>query len=188
MSNIYKHVHTFDIPKEILEAVNTDMNSEEVPWEPHQWTRKQNDGSLKVHTRNDGEELFVKGSNIDISFSVSKYCLSKANEIYKFLNLQHTNFVRYNEYRQGTNMALHWDRIHSLFDGQKKGVPVVSIVGVTSLAEEGGEFVFIDKDGTETEFLTRENTFVIFPSTFLYRHKVTSVTKGVRRSFVAWAY
>lgn len=105
MSSIYDHVHTFDIPENILEAVQQDMDSDEHSWQRHQWTQKQSDGSLKIHSRDNGEELFVKASNTNTSFLVTNYCLSKANEIYKFLSLEHTNFIRYNEYRKGTNMS-----------------------------------------------------------------------------------
>ena len=36
--------------------------------------------------------------------------------------------IRFNKYEVGNTMRKHYDHIHSIFDGQMKGVPIVSIV------------------------------------------------------------
>lgn len=54
---------------------------------------------------------------------------------------------------------------------------------------EGGELVFGSPDEKE-EILKVEvkpNRMIIWPSTFLYPHKVMPVTKGIRYSIVSWA-
>ena len=38
-------------------------------------------------------------------------------------------------------MALHCDHIHSLFEGQKKGIPTMTFLAVLNDDYEGGEFI-----------------------------------------------
>ena len=85
-------------------------------------------------------------------------------------------------------MRVHWDAIHSIFDGDYKGVPVLSIVGLHRKAEKGGDFIIRTPLGEEKQFLTENNTVVVFPSTFMYNHEVTTVQKGCRDSYVAWGF
>ena len=81
-------------------------------------------------------------------------------------------------------MKKHWDQIHSMFSGEKKGVPILSIVGVLNDNYEGGDFIMFE----DTKIELPTGSILIFPSTFMYPHKVTSITKGVRHSFVSWVY
>lgn len=37
-------------------------------------------------------------------------------------------------------MRKHYDHIHSIFDGQRKGIPVLSMLGILNNDYEGGEF------------------------------------------------
>ena len=79
-------------------------------------------------------------------------------------------------------MAEHCDHISSLFDG--KGIPMLSIVGQLNEDFEGGEFVMF---GDKTiEFETGD--LIVFPSNFMYPHRVDPVKKGARYSYVSWAY
>ena len=81
-------------------------------------------------------------------------------------------------------MAEHCDHISSLFDGNVKGIPMLSIVGQLNDDFDGGEFVmWRDK---VIPFETGD--VIIFPSNFMYPHRVEPVTKGDRYSYVSWAY
>ena len=91
--------------------------------------------------------------------------------------------IRYNRYSIDQTMAIHCDHIHSLFDGEIKGVPVLSIIGVLNDDYEGGELMFHGE-----EYKTKTGDVVMFPSNFLYPHMVKPVTKGTRYSFVSWVY
>ena len=53
--------------------------------------------------------------------------------------------VRFNKYAENKKMALHADHIHSMFDGERKGIPILSVLGVLNDDYEGGEFVLIDE-------------------------------------------
>lgn len=92
--------------------------------------------------------------------------------------------IRFNKYDKNTQMAEHCDHIHSIFDGQRKGIPTLSLLGILNDNYEGGKFImFQDK---EIKFKTGD--LLIFPSNFLYPHKVESVKKGIRYSFISWVW
>jgi hypothetical protein len=91
---------------------------------------------------------------------------------------------RFNRYAEGQVMTTHCDHIHSIFDGERKGIPVLSVLGFLDDEYTGGELVLFD-DYTPT--LTK-GSVIVFPSNFLYPHKVTPVTKGVRHTCVSWVW
>lgn len=92
--------------------------------------------------------------------------------------------VRFNRYLKNRVMAKHCDHIHSAFDGERKGIPTMSFVALLNKNYEGGELIMFEDKKIE---LT-EGSAVVFPSCFLYPHKVTPVIKGVRYSCVSWAW
>lgn len=91
---------------------------------------------------------------------------------------------RYNKYEVGNRMKNHCDHIHSMFDGTRKGIPTLSIIGSLNNNYSGGEIVMFEDE------VINLNTgdVMIFPSNFLYPHKINPVTAGVRYSFVSWCY
>ena len=92
--------------------------------------------------------------------------------------------IKFLKYAETHQMAEHCDHISSLFDGNVKGIPMLSIVGQLNKDFEGGEFVMW---GDQTiPFETGD--VIIFPSNFMYPHRVEPVTKGERYSYVSWAY
>ena len=81
-------------------------------------------------------------------------------------------------------MSRHSDHIQSLFTGEKRGIPILSVVGVLNDNYEGGEFIMFD----DYEIKFKTGDLIIFPSVFLYPHKVKPVIKGIRYSFVSWCF
>ena len=92
--------------------------------------------------------------------------------------------VRFNRYEKNHLMAEHCDHIHSMFDGQRKGIPTMSALGLLNDDYEGGELIMFQ----DTIIPFKAGDIIIFPSCFLYPHKIEPVTKGVRYSFVSWAW
>jgi hypothetical protein len=92
--------------------------------------------------------------------------------------------LRFNRYRTGTQMELHCDHIQSMFDGERKGIPTISIVGTLNDDYEGGEFVMFQDEVIKMP----KGCLLMFPSNFLYPHRVDPVTKGIRNTYVSWAY
>lgn len=92
--------------------------------------------------------------------------------------------IRVNKYSKGQNFNMHCDHIHNLFDGHTKGIPILSIVGVLNDNYNGGEFVMWKNKTIKL----KQGDVVMFPSNFMYAHKVNSIKKGTRYSFVSWVW
>lgn len=92
--------------------------------------------------------------------------------------------VRFNKYTENTQMHVHCDHIQSMFDGQRKGIPFLSIVGLLNNDYEGGDFVMWN----DVKMAIKPGSVMMFPSNFLYPHCVNPVTKGARYSYVSWVW
>lgn len=93
-------------------------------------------------------------------------------------------FPRFNRYSETRKMAEHCDHIQSIFDGQNRGVPILTVLGSLNDNYTGGELVFFDDKQIELD----KGEIMLFPSNFLYPHKVDPVQTGVRYSFVTWVW
>ena len=90
---------------------------------------------------------------------------------------------RLNRYDKNTSMSLHVDNIHDIFDGQEKGVPILSIIGLLNDNYQGGEFYLCNR-----KVDLKQGDIFIFPSNFIYPHEVKKIIKGTRYSFITWGY
>ena len=90
---------------------------------------------------------------------------------------------KFNCYTPGNYMKEHCDHIHSIFPGNPKGVPVISIIATLNDDFEGGNFILCEEDHSVSK-----GEVVVFPSNFLYPHKVNPLTSGTRVSMVSWVY
>jgi predicted 2-oxoglutarate/Fe(II)-dependent dioxygenase YbiX len=137
-------------------------------------------------TYEDDLEITYQDNHIDYLNSKIKDCVND------YLNnvtpgpvaIKETSNIRFNRYQIGTNMKFHHDHIHTLFDGEKKGVPILSILGLLNDDFEGGNFLMFDSKKVQLE----AGDIIVFPSNFLYPHAVETVTKGTRYSFVSWGW
>ena len=101
-----------------------------------------------------------------------------------FCGVNNRSVVRFNKNDTNTKMELNIDHMHSLFDGDRRGIPILSMMGVLNDDFEGGMFVFNEHKEVRLE----KGDVLIFPSNFIYRHKVRLVTSGTRYSWMSWAY
>jgi hypothetical protein len=92
--------------------------------------------------------------------------------------------IRFNKYSKNKKMAPHCDHIHSIFDGVRQGVPILSVLGTLNENYKGGEFIMFDNH----EIKFKKGDLLIFPSSFLYPHKVEPVKKGTRYSYISWVF
>jgi predicted 2-oxoglutarate/Fe(II)-dependent dioxygenase YbiX len=92
--------------------------------------------------------------------------------------------LKFNRYRTNKLMKEHCDHIKSLFLGETRGIPILSIVGSLNNNYEGGEFIMFQ----DTEYKIKAGEVLIFPSNFLYPHKVLPVKKGTRYTYSSWVY
>lgn len=120
-----------------------------------------------------------------IWFAIDRYIRKDFNYMTDwFDSWQGYTQIRYNRYDVNTQMKLHCDHIHSMFDGNKKGIPVLSILGALNDDYEGGDLIFWEQE----KIALKAGQVMIFPSNFMYPHKVLEVTKGTRYSFVSWVW
>ena len=92
--------------------------------------------------------------------------------------------LNFNRYNKNQLMLEHCDHIKALFTGENRGIPILSIVGVLNNNYIGGEFMmFQDK-----EYKIKAGEVLIFPSNFLYPHKVLPVKDGIRYSYTSWVF
>jgi len=163
-------------------------NIEKNNWQQHTFYNPQTGTEA---TRSGNYELDVLFTDQIVSTKIIMDNLR--NEIGKYL--EKLNFpwfngwsgytgIRYNRYVENRKMALHCDHIHSMFDGDRKGIPILSCLGVLNDDYEGGEFIMFD----DYEIKLKQGDLIIFPSNFLYPHKVEPVTKGTRYSYISWVW
>ena len=115
-------------------------------------------------------------------YAIDKYI--KTIKMPWFDSWQGYTAVRFNEYKENKKMALHCDHIHSMFDGEKKGIPILSVLGTLNDDYEGGEFIMFD----DYKIKFNKGDVLIFPSLFLYPHKVEPVKRGTRYSYISWVW
>jgi len=174
------------IPKEITKTTVKELSKKK--WEPH------------YHLNNVTLKKVIKKKELDISWSdgsltyhkelhdlvwkaLEKYILKEHKKSY------HSSWagfspIKFNRYGKNQIMTKHIDHIKSLFDGERKGLPVLSIIGALNNNYTGGELIFFDNH----QIKLKEGGILLFPSNFMYPHLVKSVTKGKRYSFVSWSW
>lgn len=175
------------IPDKVCKDLIKQINKRD--WQKHKWYSASNNS----YTSEKEKELDVQAITAEMQQAMTPL-LVKAYQEYnaKYANQNETRLsnlatkfspIRFNKYKKGTMMRMHYDHIHSLFDGQHKGIPVLSFVGCLNDNFTGGEFNICNKD---LELKTGD--IIIFPSCFLYPHEVKEVKKGTRYSFVSWGF
>jgi predicted 2-oxoglutarate/Fe(II)-dependent dioxygenase YbiX len=161
----------------------------EVEWQQHQFY----DPLSKTYgTRNGNKELDITWDSIESKKEltdkvwkvIKQYIVTDLNKAY-FDGWSGFTNIRFNKYKKSKLMDLHCDHIHSMFDGNMKGIPILSVLGLLNDDYEGGKFLMFDE---QKEFKFKTGDIMIFPSVFLYPHRVTPVTKGTRHSFVSWVW
>ena len=90
--------------------------------------------------------------------------------------------VRFNRYQKGQTMRIHCDHIKTLFEGEVKGIPILSIIINFNDDYKGGDLIFWDDYKVDLG----EGDVVVFPSLFLFPHRIEEVTENIRYSGVAW--
>jgi len=184
--NIESYVKVFNVlDKEKCALTVKLLDEKEKEFEMHTFY-----DSFTGQTRSYEHELSVSFSNIETKQYVMDTIYSTIAKYIETIKAPYFNGwngyteVRFNRYHTDTQMREHCDHIHSMFDGERKGIPILSIVGVLNEDYEGGEFIMWQ----DTEIKLKTGDILIFPSVFLYPHKVNLVTKGTRYSFVSWTW
>jgi predicted 2-oxoglutarate/Fe(II)-dependent dioxygenase YbiX len=159
-----------------------------VQWHEHQFHNAATNSFVSYD-----HELAISNDNIKekealnsaVWHALEKYIVKDFAEFHRWFNSWngHT-FVRFNKYDPTTEMKIHCDHIHSMFDGERKGVPVLTVLGGLNDDYEGGELVMWEDQVIDLP----AGAVMVFPSNFLYPHEVRPVKSGVRYSYVSWAW
>ena len=172
------------IPVELCESLIDECNKKE--WKKHLWYNKYTDEEESNATK----ELDIMLCTQEQQNKLAPY-IEKALKEYQVKNswpglmdfLNKFSWIRFNKYEVGNTMRMHYDNIHSIFDGETKGIPILSIVGNLNEDYGGAEFMLRDK-----EIKLKTGDILLFPSGIVYPHTVKETTKGIRYSFVSWAF
>tara|TARA_R110002110_G_scaffold249457_1_gene465664 strand:- start:53 stop:628 length:576 start_codon:yes stop_codon:yes gene_type:complete len=176
------------IPKKICNKIIKELNKDK-NWYRHNWTdsksyKKYNIEKKELYTNNTQQLTDVKKLYDLVWKGLEKYIVVEKLGGEEFKGWVGFHQIRFNRYNKDQSIKKHVDHIHSLFEGEKRGIPILSIVCVLNDNYKGGEFIMFD----DYEIKFKAGDLIIFPSVFLYPHLVKSVKKGTRYSFVSWAW
>ena len=186
----HKFVKTYDVInkdlcKRCIKSTNKSNN-----WEQHTF---YNELEKTSHARSGSDELSVLGFHKapgEEKNMIMKALWSTIGKYFKdletpwFAQWNGYSGIRFNRYKKNKKMAFHCDHIHTIFDGKIRGVPSLSVLGALNDNYEGGEFIMFDNK----EYKIKAGQVLIFPSSFMFPHKVEPVTKGIRHTYISWVY
>ena len=163
-------------------------NLAKVKWDEHRFYQASTDSYVNFEN-----ELSISNDDIpekaeinkQIWFALERYILKDFVGFDNWFNgWNGYSAVRFNRYDKTTQMKLHCDHIHSMFDGQRRGIPVLTILGVLNDDYDGGEFIMFGNRHIKLP----TGSLIVFPSNFMYPHEVKPVKSGVRFSYVSWSW
>ena len=162
-------------------------------WEKHNWYKPRTDSTNALSGDKEPEILYCTDTAFR-SKEINNFIILELHsaileyvESFKFdwfQDWEGYSSIKFIRYSPGQTMQNHCDHIHDLFDGVRKGIPILSIIGILNDDYEGGELIMFE----DKKIDTKKGDLLIFPSNFLYPHEITPVTKGVRYSYVSWIW
>ena len=175
------------INKDICNKTIEELTSKENEFSQHTFYNQKQQVTKSL---SGNQELDITGTDTTTKKLIMDRIWHMLGDYMKHINLPYFDTwsgysdVRWNRYKETRKMAEHCDHIQSLFEGERKGVPILSCLGSLNDDYEGGELVFFG--GETIEF--KQGDLLIFPSNFLYPHRVEPVKSGVRWSYISWVW
>lgn len=168
------------IPRELCEEMieKTEMLS----WTPHQWSSYDRDAGQNVDVGTEENDPLIARFPDENHNSALRDCVHEAIGKHYGYSLNLCG-LRFNRYPLGASLRKHIDHITSVFDGTRKGIPILSVIGQLNEDYEGGQLVINDE-----VIPMKQGDICLFPSVYLYPHEITPVSEGERISFVGWTY
>jgi predicted 2-oxoglutarate/Fe(II)-dependent dioxygenase YbiX len=188
LKDYVKHYKSF-LKNDICEKTILELNEiNNNLWHQHEFYNATKNEYVKISGDQELSTLYSK--NISSKKIIMKKIWNAIHNYITDLNFswfsgwQGYSEIRFNKYSENTKMAQHCDHIRSLFDGEHKGIPILSVLGILNNDYKGGEFIMFEDE----EIKLNKGDLLIFPSIFLYPHKVEPVKKGTRYSFISWVW
>jgi hypothetical protein len=185
------HVERGVIPIDLCDDVVKNVQTR--PWKSHAWYSNITD----TRDSNETKEFGIQFSTIELQEKLTSFVIESGKKYNNKYAYQHPscvertgrfifnfNSIRFNRYEPGQIMRQHHDHIHDIFDGQNKGIPVLSFILNFNDDYEGADLFFWE----DTVIKLGKGDIVMFPSCFLFPHGVTEATKGKRYSAVTWGW
>ena len=181
------HVEKGIIPANLCDHIIKDIETR--PWKPHTWYN----AATKEYGSEETMELDVQPITPELQQLLTPIMIqagARYNAKYSYpcertqQIMNKFSTIRFNRYGNGQIMRQHHDHIHSLFDGNEKGIPVLSFILNLNDNYEGADLFFWENHVVKLG----KGDIIMFPSLFLFPHGVTEAKKGQRYSAVSWAW
>ena len=181
------------LDKDFCKEAIKDLENDPDLWEKHSFYNYKEDVQMSRSGDNELDVLYSQDYRTALLFSRNIIMEKIHTAIQEYINICDCKWfaewagytsIRYNRYSLHQTMALHCDHIHDMFDGEAKGIPTLSLLGLLNDDFEGGELIFFE----DKKIDTKQGDLLIFPSNFLYPHGVEPVTKGTRYTYVSWVW
>ena len=161
-------------------------------WNKHEWYNNNTNASQSIQ-QNEPDFIFQSLFSDKVA-KINEFIIQKLHPILSeyiqyfkfnwFNDWEGYSSLKFIRYYPDQMMRKHCDHIHALFDGERKGIPIPSIIGILNDNYEGGELIMLE----DKKIDTKQGDLLIFPSNFLYPHEITPVTKGARYSYISWMW
>ena len=179
---IYRNALDKEKCKETVEELN---NTDE--WVKHVYYNPITKINITINGDNELDNSFYNSKHkqhyMDATWNAYKMYLEELQMPW-FTSWSGFSEVRFNRYIKDSVMSEHCDHIQSIFDGERKGIPFMTALGILNDDFTGGDLVFWQDQKLDVV----AGDIIIFPSNYLYPHKVLPLINGKRYSFVSWAY
>ena len=170
------------IPKETCDKIVDSLS--------HKSFKKTSYGDYKGNLKDQDDNMHYETKTISDSQIIDPYIqkllyryeLRNRNSLVPWTSLS-WNEITFLRYTKEQRFERHVDHVHTIFDGERKGIPTLTIIGWLNDDYEGGEFHICDK-----KIDSKLGDVILFPSNFVYPHEVTPILSGVRYSWVTWVW
>lgn len=140
-------------------------------------------GRLSEQRKSNVAWLMPTDENLRFYFEKVAYYINKANTDYFQFSLTGFHSMQYTMYPETVQGKYDWHTDQGdLFTTQNMGRKLSAVVALND-DYEGGVFETLDSD-TPRSYDLKKGEMIMFPSFLM--HRVTPVTKGMRRSLVIW--
>jgi predicted 2-oxoglutarate/Fe(II)-dependent dioxygenase YbiX len=155
----------------------------------HLFHKYENEQLIEYSRGGDPENSFDKlptSSDIlmNVSWEVVRKYVQDDIDFHWFSSWQGFTGFKYIRYTADTEMHKHCDHIHSLFEGTRRGIPILTMISLFNDDFTGGDFIMFDDEKINLE----KGDILIFPSIFTFPHTVEKLTSGTRYSAASWVF
>lgn len=184
--NLLDYVKKYSVvPHDLCDSIVAEISTAE--WQQHYFYNAKSNEYANI---SGNKELWTTGyqptNSANLTNCIKESIRNYVNDVNSLVwdGPTSVSITRFNRYQPGQTMAIHADHIHTLFDGERKGIPVITILSVLNDNYTGGEFIMFE----DTLIKVNKGDVLVFPSIFLYPHKVLPVKSGTRYTCVNWAW